>query len=91
MRITARLDDESEHHLETIKKSKGFKTLTDVLKYSLQEAASHLEHQGKPGDKMKDLLKSDFVGSFEGPEDISENYKKYIMEYLDDKYPQHPK
>lgn len=63
--------------------------MTDVLKYSLQEAANQLEHQGKPGDKMKALLDSDFVGAFEGTEDLSANYKKHISEYLDDKYPQH--
>jgi len=91
MRITARLDDESEHYLETIQKMKGFKTITDVLKYSLQETASHLEQQAKPGDKMKALLDSGFVGSFEGPEDLSVNYKDYIAEYLDEKYPQHTK
>ena len=91
MRITARLDDESEHCLEVIQKTKGFKTVTDVLKYSLQEVASHLEQQGKPGDKMKALLKSDFVGSFEGSENLSVNYKKAVAEYLDEKYPQHAK
>ena len=91
MRITARLDEESENNLELIQKMKGFRTITDVLKYSLQEVANHLEQQAKPGDKMKAMLGSDFVGSFEGPEDLSVNYKKYVAEYLDEKYPQHTK
>lgn len=68
MRITARLDAESENHLLTIQKKKGLKTVTDVLKYSLREAADHLQNQAKPGDKMKALLASDFVGSFDGEE-----------------------
>ena len=76
MRITARLDDESEQNLELIQKKEGFKTITDVLKYSLQEVASQYEKQAKPGDKMKAFLNSDFVGSLEGPEDLSVNYKK---------------
>ena len=88
MRITARLDAESENYLETIQKKKGLKTVTDVLKYSLREAANHLQNQAKPGDKMKALLASDFVGSFDGEEDLSVNYKQYIAEYLDEKYPQ---
>lgn len=89
MRITARLDEESESNLELIQKMKGFKTITDVLKYSLQEVANHLEQQAEPGDKMKTLLESDFVGSFEAPEDLSVNYKKHVAEYLDEKYSQH--
>ncbi len=90
MRITARLDDESEQYLALIQKKEGFKTITDVLKYSLHEVASQYEKEAKPGDKMKALLNSDFVGSVEGPEDLSVNYKKHIAEYLDEKYPQHP-
>ena len=90
MRITARLDAESENYLETIQKKKGLKTVTDVLKYSLREAANHLQDQAKPGDKMKVLLGSDYVGSFDGEEDLSVNYKQYVAEYLDEKYPQHP-
>jgi len=86
MRVTARLDDESEQYLEIIQKAKGFKTVTDVLKYSLQEVASHLGQQGKPGDKMKALLESDFIGCAEGPEDLSVNYKEYIYQGLKDKY-----
>lgn len=90
MRITARLDDESEHNLELIQEAKGFKTITDALKYSLQEVANHLDSK-KSGDKMKALLNSDFVGSFEGNEDISINYKKHVVAYLSEKYPQHSK
>ena len=90
MRITARLDDESEHNLELIQEVKGFKTVTDALKYSLQEVANNLDST-KPGDKMKALLNSNFVGSFEGNENVSVNYKKHVMEYLSEKYPQHSK
>jgi hypothetical protein len=90
MRITARLDAESENYLEAIQKKKGLETVTDVLKYSLRETANQLQNQAKPGDQMKALLASGFVGSFDGEEDLSVNYKQYIAEYLDEKYPQHP-
>lgn len=33
---------------------------------------------------------SGLIGCFEGEEDLSTNYKKYIAEYLDKKFPQHP-
>ena len=89
MRITARLDDETERYLKKIKSIKNLETITDVLKFSLREAAEHLEQGARPGDKMKALLNSGFVGSFEGGEDLSSNYKRYIAEYLDEKYPQH--
>ena len=52
---------------------------------------SYLEKQAKLGDRMKALLASDYVGSFDGPEDLSVNYKQYVAEYLDEKYPQHTK
>lgn len=43
--------------------------------------------KNRPGAKLKALLDSDFVGCGEGPEDGSINYKKYVADYLDDKYP----
>ncbi|OQX02735.1 MAG: hypothetical protein BWK73_41715, partial [Thiothrix lacustris] len=33
---------------------------------------------------------SGLIGCFEGEEDLSTNYKQYIAEYLDKKFPQHP-
>ena len=89
MRITARLDEETERYLQKIRAVKGLETITDVLKFSLRETAENLEEGAKPGDQMKAFLASGFVGSFEGPEDLSTNYKQYISEYLDEKYPQH--
>ncbi|HGG60790.1 MAG TPA: hypothetical protein ENK26_12890, partial [Gammaproteobacteria bacterium] len=56
MRITARLDDETERYLKKIKSIKNLETITDVLKFSLREAAEHLEQGARPGDKMKALL-----------------------------------
>lgn len=33
---------------------------------------------------------SGLIGCFEGEEDLSSNYKQYIADYLDKKFPQHP-
>ncbi|MAF96251.1 MAG: hypothetical protein QGG54_11500 [Gammaproteobacteria bacterium] len=65
MRINARLDSESESYLEKIKQIKWISSTIDALKYSLKEAASHLEQADKPGDKLRGLLKSSHVGQFD--------------------------
>lgn len=90
MRITARLDDETEGYIEKIKQLKGLQTVTDVLKFALKGTVQALEAEARPGDKMKAFLASSYVGSIEGSkDDLSTNYKKYVAEYLDEKYPQH--
>jgi len=89
MRITARLDTESEHFIEAIRVRMGLKTVTDVLKYSLREAATRLERESKPGDRMKALLDSDYVDSFDGDPELSSDYKRLLGDYLDEKFPQH--
>lgn len=89
MRITARFDEETEIYIEQIKQSKGLKTITDVLKYALRDTARSLNTQQKPGDKMKALLDSDFIGCGEGPEDLSANYKEYLYEGLKEKHGTH--
>lgn len=89
MRITARLDDETEAYIEQIKQSKGLKTTTDVLKYALRDTAESLSNQHKSGDKMKALLDSDFIGCGNGPEDLSVNYKEYLHEGLKEKHGNH--
>ncbi len=86
MRINARLDGESEDYLEKIKQVKGFETITDALKYSLKEVASHLEAQGDPGDQFQAFLNSEYVGQFDGPEDGSVNYKDDLLQGLKSKH-----
>ena len=84
MRINARLDEQSEQDLLFIKEKTG-ETVTQIIKELLTEKAENLRVKHKPGSKMQALLKSDFVGCAEGPEDGSVNYKHYISEYLDEK------
>lgn len=86
MRINARLDEQSEKNLQFIQQTTG-ETVTQIIKILLQERAERLREKNKPGAKLKALLDSDFVGCGEGPEDGSINYKKYVADYLDDKYP----
>ncbi len=86
MRINARLDEQSEQDLQLIQQTTG-KTVTRIIKELLAERAEQLREKNKPGAKLKALLESDFVGCGEGPEDGSVNYKKYVADYLDEKYP----
>ena len=86
MRINARLDRESEAYLEKVKQIGGFASTTDALKYSLKEAANHLEQESRPGGKFKGMLKSDFVGQFEGPEESSVDYKGVLGQGWEEKH-----
>lgn len=49
----------------------------------LRDTGNSLE-SSQPGSKMQALLNSDFVGSGEGPEDLSANYKAYLYRGLKD-------
>ena len=84
MRINARLDDEHMEKIEFLKNKRHLST-TDFMKSTIDTL--YEESQSKPGGTIQELLCSDFVGGWEGPEDGSTNYKKYVTEYLDEKYP----
>jgi hypothetical protein len=92
MRITAKLDPESEYYIELIRSRMGLKTVADVLSYSLREVATRLKRDSKPGDRMQALLDSDYVGSFDGDvtPKLSSDYKFLLGDYLDEKFPQRP-
>ena len=75
MRITARLDDESEKYLFKIQQFKNFKSITATLKYSLKYTAEDLDNEKLTGIKMKGFLESEYVGAFEGDENLSSDSK----------------
>ena len=85
MRINARLDQQSEQNLLFIKEKTG-ETVTQIIKELLTEKAQALKDKQKPGSKMQALLKSDFVGCAEGPEDLSTNYKEYFYQGIKEKH-----
>ena len=86
MRITARLDEKGEHHLHKIQKAKNFRTITSALKYALKHTADSLSDEKIEGQKMKSFLESDFVGTFDGPENLSTDYKSKLNATLQDKH-----
>lgn len=85
MRINTRLDEQSEQDLLFIQEKTGA-TITHIVKELLAERARQLKENDKPGSKMTAFLESGFIGCGEGPADGSVNYKKYVAEYLDEKY-----
>lgn len=90
LRINARLDEQTASDLQFLREMLGDKSITEVLKYSLQQVAQDLRDRMR-AKRQKQLWKdSGLIGCIENaPSDLSVNYKKYVAEYLDEKYPQH--
>ena len=88
MQITAQLDDSYAEKFDQLLHIKGLNQVQQLKEalgnYFAQElAAAQIQRQKQV------WLDSGFIGCAEGSEDGSVNYKKYIGEYLDEKYPQH--
>ena len=86
MRITARLDEKGENYLHKIQKVKNFRSITSALKYALKHTADSLSDKNVEGQKMKSFLESDFIGTFDDPENLSTNYKSILNATLQDKH-----
>ncbi len=84
LRINARLDEQAANDLEFLKDSTHANN-TEVLKAALRFYAKHLRNEARRCKRV--LMNSGLVDSFEGSEDLSVNYKKYMAEAIGDKYP----
>lgn len=82
MRINARLDEQHQRKLETLKQMDGVSVTAVVIE------AIDLLYEKKMGtaEKMQEFLASDFIGCAEGSEDLSENYKNYLDQALSSKH-----
>ncbi len=87
LRINARLDEKLSKDLQFLRKELGDTSITEVVKYSIQKLAQELRDSTKAKRQKQLWLESGFVGSFEGPENLSSNYKKYLSDILNEKYP----
>ena len=83
MRINARLDPSSEQAFEYLKQNTGL-SATQIIKHSLELYVNEL--QSDAGQRNRQLL-VDLAGIGHGPDDLAENYKSYLDESLDEKYP----
>jgi hypothetical protein len=86
MRINARLDSEHSKKLEQLKKSHNL-SVSDVVKQAID--LMHTQQNSEPKIKLEALLTSDFIGCGQGPENLSENYKSYLEQFLKEKYDSH--
>lgn len=84
MRINARLDEETERDLKFLQQTTNT-TSTNIVKSALRFYAAHIRQEAQ--QQKEALLKSGFIGSFQASSDLSENYKQYLQEVLDAKYP----
>lgn len=86
-RINARLDEEASKDLSFLREELGDYSVTDIVKLSIHKVAQELRDKSKATQQNKIWLESGFVGGFDAPEDLSENYKKYLADIIDEKYP----
>ena len=85
LRINARLDEQAANDLKFLKETTHTNS-TEVLKTALRFYAEHLWNDAQRSRQV--LMDSGLIGSFDGPEDLSANYKGYITEVIDEKYPE---
>ncbi|HRJ53577.1 MAG TPA: hypothetical protein PLE99_12490 [Candidatus Thiothrix moscowensis] len=87
MRINARLEDSYEAKFMLVQQQEH-KNRTDILKEALDQYFAHkLQQQEQSAwEKNQRILKM-LAGIGNGPEDGSVNYKKYVQEYLNEKFP----
>lgn len=82
IRINARLSGEDAVRFQELLESSG-RSASDLLREALREYhASHLPARRNPLE-----LLAGFIASGEGPEDLSERYKSYLTESLEEKLP----
>lgn len=92
LRINARLDEQTANDLQYLRDVMGGKSITEVLKESLQQLAEDYRVRARAKYQRKLLEESGLIGCIQdGPGDLSVNYKKYVAEYLDEKYPESPR
>lgn len=90
LRINARLDEQTMQDLQFLRDTLGLKSITDVLKYSLQQVAQDFREKARARRQRQLWLDSGLIGSVNHtPADLSANYKQYLTESLDEKYSQH--
>ena len=82
IRINARLTGTDAQRLQDLLQRSGG-SVSDVLRDALREY--HALHLRPQRDPMQ--LLAGYIGSGEGPEDLSTNYKHYLTEALENKLP----
>jgi hypothetical protein len=82
VRINARLSGDDAARFQELLESSGL-SASDLLRAALREY--HAAHVRPPRNPL--ALLAGFIGSGEGPEDLSVRYKDYLSESLEEKIP----
>ena len=84
IRINARLTGEDARRFRELQRRAGV-SASDLLRDALREY--HAAHFKPRADVAKLLAATGFIGGGEGPEDLSEYYKSYLTDTLEEKLP----
>lgn len=82
IRINARLTGEDARHFRELQRREGL-SASDLLREALREYHGARNRRGVDAAQL--LARSGFVGSFDAPENLSENYKYELTEALERK------
>jgi hypothetical protein len=78
-RINARLSDDVARKLSYLER-RTHMTTTDVVRESIERYYAAVSRDGEPGSAF-----AGFIGCADGPEDLSESYKRALSESLEKK------
>ena len=88
MRVNARLDDSYQAKIDSIVETLNL-SVSEVVRNAIDQYYEAVSAERARKRRGLDSL----VGSFEGrpdtPADLSTNYKKYVGQIIEEKYPQH--
>jgi len=85
-RVNARLTGEDAKRLKELQ-AVTHKTASEVLREAVRRY--HKEKVKPRRSAYEIMMESGFIGGVDGPEDVSANKRKYIVEALKKKYPHH--
>lgn len=86
LRVTARLDEQSQFDLQFLSQELGELSITDVIKYSLHHTAQELRDRSKAQRQKQIWRNSGLIASGQAPADLSRHYKDYLGQAMDEKH-----
>ncbi len=87
-RISVRLKPALAEKLAEAQREQGH-SVTEIIEAALEKHLSATMLRKPRMTLLEAFEKHGLLGTVDMPPDASRNYKKYISEYLDEKYPQH--
>jgi len=87
-RVTVRLKPALAARLAVAKREQG-QSVTEIIEAALEKHLTAAAPRKPRMTLLEAFEKNGLLGTVDMPPDASRNYKQYISEYLDEKYPQH--